>query len=266
MSNPIKLPIDPAQLVRRFDHPENRAIVVMGSHARGDAGPWSDVDLVRFTANPDLALPDNGSYVIDDILVVVSTVAPAEVQSWFERPELAVVKIAGARRGRALLDRDGFFGQIQARALAFEWDAAMQARANAWAGAQLVGWIEEVHKGLEGLRRNDAGRLLNARHGCSWGLSFVMQVQLGLLLDGDNTFYDGLAAAIGPADEWVRLRRIAFGVEDAAGAAPSLAEQVRAGLALYALTGERLAPVIAPHDRALVERTVARIRAALEPR
>jgi hypothetical protein len=62
----------------------------------------------------------------------------------------------------------------------------MQARANQQASAMLVGWFEEVHKGLAGLQQNDIGRLLNARHGLSWGLGRVMKVQRGILMSGDN--------------------------------------------------------------------------------
>jgi predicted nucleotidyltransferase len=35
-------------LIERFDRPDMKSIVLMGSHARGDAGPYSDVDLARF--------------------------------------------------------------------------------------------------------------------------------------------------------------------------------------------------------------------------
>ena len=38
------------ELARRFDAPGVLAIALLGSYARGDAGPYSDVDLVRFTA------------------------------------------------------------------------------------------------------------------------------------------------------------------------------------------------------------------------
>ncbi|MFN8505866.1 nucleotidyltransferase domain-containing protein [Kouleothrix sp.] len=259
----VQLPIDPAELIGRFGHPAARALVVMGSYARGDAGPYSDIDLARFAARDDHGLSGDGSHLIDDTLVVVGTVGPADVAACFERPEHAVESIAGLRAGQALHDPDGLFAAIQRRARAFVWDAAMQARADAWASAQMVGWVEEVHKGLEGLRRGDAGRMLNARHGCSWGLSRVVQVQRGILLGSDNAFFDALAAELGPASEWVRLRRAAFGVEEAGGEAPTLREQVRAGLALYRATAELLGPAIQPADRPLIERAVARISAAL---
>jgi len=160
------------------------------------------------------------------------------------------------RSAQALLDRDGYFVGIQARARAFAWDQTMQARANHQASAMLVGWIEEVHKGLAGLKHNDIGRLLNARHGLSWGLSRVMKVQRGVLMSGDNALYDAVAQEMGQQSEWVRLQRTAFGIENEEWIAPTLSEQVKAGLQLYILTAELLAPVLRTEDRPLITHAV----------
>jgi predicted nucleotidyltransferase len=40
--------MDFTMLAQQFDAPTVKAIVLMGSHARGDAGPYSNVDLGRF--------------------------------------------------------------------------------------------------------------------------------------------------------------------------------------------------------------------------
>lgn len=263
-------PLAAAELVRRFDGPQVRAIALLGSHARGDAGPLSDVDLLRLVAaaaeaeaDAQRVQPEDGTHLVGPQLVNLSSAAPADTTTWFERPELAVTHVAGLRAARALLDRDGMFAALQARARSFVWDSAMQARADRWASRQLVGWAEEAHKGLEGLRRGDVGRLLNARHGGSWGMSRVMQVQQGVLASGDNAVYDEVGAAMAAQPAWLRLRRIAFGIEDGAGAAPTLAEQVRAGLHLYALTAELLDEALQPEDRPIVALTVARIGRAL---
>jgi hypothetical protein len=163
-----------------------------------------------------------------------------------------------------LRDQEGYFAAIQARAHAFTWDAAMRERANQWASRQMVGWIEEVHKGLEGLRRDDIGRLLNARFGLSWGLSQVIIVQRGLLLVGDNAFYDAITASMAGQSEWLRLYRAASGIEADDGRAPTLREQVMAGLRLYVLTAELLGPALQPDDRLLIYRTCVLIKAVLE--
>jgi hypothetical protein len=139
----------------------------------------------------------------------------------------------------------------------------MQRNADHWVSGQMVGWMEEVHKGLAGLRRKDIGRMLNARFGCSWGLSRVVAVYKGLLLSGDNSFYDEIGEAVGMDSEWVRLRRIAFGIEGQDGKAPGLREQVVAGLQLYVATGRLLGPALEPTDAVLVEQTVTLIETEL---
>jgi hypothetical protein len=253
------------ELVERFDLPEVRALVLMGSYARGDAGPFSDIDLVRFTAAPSArgsSLPGTGSHLVDGWLVVVSDIDPEEVETYFVRPELAVSRIHGLRQGRPLRDPDGCFAGLQRRANAFVWDDAMQARANAFASDKMVGWIEEVHKGLTGLQRGDTGRLLDAEFGLSWGLNHLVAVQRGVLHAGGDWFAQ-VERAVGPETEWVRLRRQAFGVtpdepRDSANShppPPTLRARVIAGLRLYAVTAELLTDEWTPEAAPLISET-----------
>ena len=51
----------------------------MGSFARGTPGPYSDVDIVRFTAGDESLLPGQGSHLIGSRLVVVSDVTPTQL-------------------------------------------------------------------------------------------------------------------------------------------------------------------------------------------
>jgi len=250
-------------LQSRFDGPGVRAMLLMGSFARGEAGPFSDVDLVRIIDKGEEVPNEDESYLIDDRLIVVGSVTRQQVEEWFTRPEVAVNVIAGLRTARALIDRDNTFEKLQNRAHAFRWDQPMIQKAYAWVSREMVGWIEEVHKGLEGLCRNDPGRLLNARRGFSFGLSRVLCVYKGILLSGDNAFFEELNRAVGESTEWVRLRRSAFGMETRRGATPDLRTQVIAGLRLYACTAEMVADALSSDDAQLVQQTVDRIRAHL---
>jgi hypothetical protein len=253
-------------LVRRFDRSEALALVLVGSHARGDAGPFSDVDLVRFTSADAPFLPGRGSHLVDGRLVVVSDAPPAEVESWFVRPELALGRVPGLRQGRALRDGGGHFAALQARARAFGWDEAMQARADAFANEAMVGWAEEVHKGLAGLRGGDVGRLLEAGYGLSWGLNRLVQVQRGvpLAVGGGADWFDDLERVVGPETAWAHLRRRVFGVGDAD--PPALRERIVAGLRFYVATAELLADVWRPPADRLVDHAVRLVRDALGER
>ncbi len=251
-------------LAKQFDGLGVNALVLMGSYARGNPGVFSDIDLVRFIGKGGFKPSfKDGSYLIDGFLVTVSSVNARRIGQWFSCPEIAVNVIRGIRSARPLLDRSTTFDAIQRRAQVFIWDTRMQKKADHWVSKQMVGWIEEVHKGLEGLRSNDIGRMLNARFGFSWGLSRIMGVQKGVLLSGDNSFYAEIAEAVGADSKWVCLRQTAFAIEDQSGKSPSLREQIIAGLRLYATTVELLGDVIEPADAEIVIQTVKLIEAEL---
>ncbi|MDE0142711.1 MAG: nucleotidyltransferase domain-containing protein [Caldilineaceae bacterium] len=259
------------------------AFALLGSYARGDAGPHSDLDILHFV-DDDKHEADARSLLIDAgpggtgrngnqralqyprrLLVVLSTVTPSQVESWFSDPGLALNIIVGLRDGRPLWDPKGIFAAIQQRAVEFKWTPALQEKADQLAGKELVGWIEEAHKGLEGLRRNDTGRLLNARFGLSWGLAWVMRLHKGVLATSDNTFFSDVVNAVGPETEWAKLLHRAFGVavgdEDDSF---SLRDEVTSGLLLYCETFSFLKEALPGDDFALIEATAARIRRELK--
>jgi hypothetical protein len=256
MEESLKQP-DLESLASRFRAPDVAAIALMGSHARGNAGPFSDVDLVRFFARGN-ATHEAMTFLLGGHFVVVSDVYPQQVADCFERPDRASTMIAGLRSARPLWDPDRFFAAIQARATAFTWDESMQSRADAWASSEMVGWIEEAQKGLAGLRAGHEGRLLNARFGLTWGMVNVMRVQRGILVSGDNGVYAEVADALGRESRWAVLCRQAFGIDGG-----SLPTQVKAGLRLYVHTAELLAGVLQPEDKRMVDETVRRITAEL---
>jgi hypothetical protein len=127
----------------------------------------------------------------------------------------------------------------------------------------MVGWVEEVHKGLAGLGTGDTGRLLDAEFGLSWGLNRLVEVQRGVPLteghDGSKDWFELAEQAIGPRTEWARLRRRVFGVTDA-DRPPALRERVSAGLWFYVATAELLAGVWTPQTAPLIDHAVGLVR------
>ena len=259
------------------------AFALLGSYARGDAGPHSDVDVVRFV-DDDKHEDEARTFLLGSRervtrrheyasamhnpqrwLVVRSTVTPSQVESWFSEPGQALNVIAGLRDGRALWDPNGHFAAIQHRAKEFKWTEALQKKADRLAGKEMVGWIEETHKGLEGLRRSDTGRLLNARFGLSWGLAWVMRLHRGVFSTSDNTFFSDAIGIVGPKTRWAKLLHQAFGIATGAdGETYTLREEVLAGLLLYCETFSLLKESLPQDDYLLIEATVQRIRQELE--
>ena len=259
------LPVDINELLEKFDGPTVESLVLMGSYARGDAGEFSDVDLVRFLAGTEAeGLQAQGSYLERGSLIVVGDVSPEQAEAIFTAPEKITECLAGLLSGRALVDRCGYFRALQDRARSFRWTPELTVRRVRKAAEEMVGWIEEVHKGLQGLLEGHVGRLLNARFGLSWGMSGVVRLLKGICVSGDNAQYDETAAAMGRASPWTRLREQSYAVGPGA-VPPGLMRQVEAGLELYTVTaalfdGEQDTP---RRELALIRETSQRIEKEL---
>jgi predicted nucleotidyltransferase len=76
-------------LIERFDRPDVDALVLMGSHARGQAHQYSDIDLARFTSAHGQGRSHAFKGLIADQLVVVNDLGPAAVDDIFTKPDVA---------------------------------------------------------------------------------------------------------------------------------------------------------------------------------
>jgi hypothetical protein len=85
-------------LAKEFDHACLAAMVLTG-YARDIAGPYSNVDLVRFTVDGKAVPPVDGSCLMDGRLVVVNSVTHTG-RSCIPRPEIVVERIQGFRSWR----------------------------------------------------------------------------------------------------------------------------------------------------------------------
>ncbi len=114
------------QLNRRYDETASRAtsyvkreyprlagILVHGSVARGDPGPFSDIDLVAVTSQRKK--PPEFSYFDGDIYVGVGFLSVAELEKEFTDPKTFFWARGSAKTTRILYDPKGVLQRIMLR-------------------------------------------------------------------------------------------------------------------------------------------------------
>lgn len=234
--------------INKIDKKNIEAIALMGSYARNEAEKYSDIDIVCFVKNIKDYNDKNQIELLMDKYLVISYVDIQEVESWFTEPEKAVSYIYGLRTAKPLWDPNGFLEKIQRRALNFIWDDAMQRKANQYASKELISWIEEVHKALQGLILNDNGRMLNGLHGLTFGLFRVITVQKGILLRSDNSFFEQVLEGFGEGSQFTKLARESFGI----GCALNIRERVISGLKLFLIVIDMMMDKFNEQDKKMI--------------
>lgn len=128
MSCPTALPAALTEVVQALRAEEGvRAVFLSGSHARGEADRFSDVDVQVLVASDEQVRSDT-SYR-GGVLFSVERSTAAHRERAFGDPETALWNLTALRSGKALHDPGGVFAALQARALAFAW-AELEAQAH----------------------------------------------------------------------------------------------------------------------------------------
>jgi hypothetical protein len=237
------------------------AIILAGSHARGEATPYSDVDLAHLVAAP-LCGPDKRYYYRDGHLVSVATRPLAWFRATVTRPEQAVFYVAGLREARILLDREGAFRAFQQELEHFSW-TPLQEAANAYASSAMMHLAEVAHKVLSALVRGDRLSLFEATSGLWYALTQAVAVQRGVLAVSSHTHMRQVREAVGTDAPWTRYHGVVAASDVHAARATSVEARAIAALCLYQETVALLRPVIRPEHREVAEQTVVTIAAAL---
>ena len=216
-----------------------RAVVLVGSVARGDARPESDIDLVALGDGPAGRLSVRGWRQVS-----VSWRTAEEVRAAFRRPADAGGVVPAWCGAVPLADPHGEAAALTAEALAWDW-RLVDAAADAWVAEQVTGWAEEVHR-LVGQSDGGGARAAAVQRGLlAVHLAAILAVHHRLRYDSENRIWDLVADREGP--QWTAAQDVALGVVPA-----TAAEMSAAALRLYALAVRRTADLLDANQAAVV--------------
>jgi hypothetical protein len=228
------------------------AVLLTGSHARGTAGPRSDIDLFVVGDGPDEA-----HEVIDERMVSIHWWTPDRARQRMSHPASAFVSVFAWRDATILHDPLGVAAELKAVAEAWTWEA-LDREADAWAADRLVGLSEYVSK-LE--RALEDGRCLDAaatRCELAVGLVELAAVANRITSVSENGLWETVAAS--GNGEWRALldRALGAGNED-------LPTSVAALIELFASLARALQPTLQPAQREVVAHALENLGERLEP-
>jgi hypothetical protein len=237
----------------KIDSPAVIGVGIVGSYARGQENKYSDVDLDIYVSQ----LPENpyDRYTLrywDDKLVSLKYTLLADERAALTNPRRAIWAVPGLRGMKILLDKDGSMAALQQAAQKFEW-SPLQLAADEFAAEEIMGNAEEVHKVLNGLKREHESTVLYATWGLVKNMLEAVAVQRGIMMISENRYFDLIQDAMGHESDWTRSFRTAWGL------GPNGTQyQTRgaAALSLYHLTASMFDSLIPEKYRDVVNRTL----------
>src|SRR5579864_338776 len=236
-------------LVAELDNKDIVGITLGGSYVRGEATPYSDVDIACFVKD-EVELPPKRFLYRDNLLVSIGTKTVAGVRNDLLKPEKAILFVSGLRR--VLLDKDGSVTRLMQEIEAFRWEP-LQKAADRYASFGMMALAERVHKVLGELLKRDELALAYVTSELVYALTEVVAVQQGVLVKSESTYYWQVQAAVGLDSDWTLYHRWAAGVDAVATRGSIVLTQAIAALRLYQETVKLLRPVLHQDHLAVAE-------------
>lgn len=179
------------------------AVFLTGSHARGEADEYSDLDVSVLVASDDFVRNDVAYR--GGVLVSVERSTVPHRERAFHEPETTLWNLTSLRSGVPLHDPEGVFADLQQRARGFTW-AEVEERAHLRAAHLVADVAEELHKVMGGLRTGDEGKVAYAILGLTFALGNAALLSTGTLIPTENRYLT-LARDAWPDPGW----RAAYG-------------------------------------------------------
>jgi hypothetical protein len=198
-----------ARIVKKLDSPDTRGIGLGGSYARGEAGIFSDVDILLLMRD-DAKMPGKRFLLDKGKLVSVSPKTGASIRQEMSRPERAIWVVPGVRSCKVLQDKDGGLGEVIEEACTFRWEK-LQSSADRYAADDLVLAAEAAFKVLSAMQRHEAAESYAAGKLLAW-LTNIVAVQRGVLIETDHTYYGQVQQSVGVDSVWTSYHKIAAGI------------------------------------------------------
>lgn len=204
------------------------AVVLVGSHARGDAGPQSDVDVL-------IIGPRTFSFRLERRRGLLVSVTRRPVEAYRREltdPGFVCAAVPGWREAVVLHDPHGTAAALIGEARGWTW-GPLERRCDGWVAEEVCSLAEEIHKLIAALR---GGRLTTAaaqRSVLAVRLAGVMAVRRRILYGSENHLWDLVSDAMG--EGWRVAQSATLGLGD-----EGFEETCRAALRLYDLAADEV--------------------------
>lgn len=228
------------------------AVAVLGSYARGEATPHSDLDL-----NVLLEQPPHPNYRLELLagqLTSLKFLQPSHLLYELQDPRSALWAVQALRDLFPLYDPQGLLAHIQQAAVSFSW-ATLEAAANAFVSRSLMLCSEEAHKIVAGLQQSDASKTHYALLGLGLGLGEAMLVHRRVLLSSENRYFETLYQ--NPYGAWERSHQLAMGWR-----AGAFRRRGIGGLQCYWHSFIEWQEILLPEHLAVIEHTLHTLQAS----
>lgn len=197
------------------------AVILFGSYARGDASPYSDIDLLALGEGRDRYEQRSGC-----LLVAHWSDLDAIRRSFCNPAEVGAV-IPGWREAKILHDPQGSAARLQREAAAWTWELVDPAACDRLVAQELAGLAEEAQKLVASLERGARLTAAVQRNVLALRLAGLMALHHRLLYGTENRLWDLVAAELG--EPWSSLQAQAMGLSG-----EPFEQTCRAALGLYA--------------------------------
>jgi hypothetical protein len=225
------------------------AVVMTGSHARGDAHASSDLDLVTIVAkkprDEDRRAWLRPYRVRNGVLVSTPWETPTGVRAAFRDRRLAPTFVPGWREAIILHDPTGIAAKLKRAAERWTWDV-IAADCDRHAAEGITGLAEEVHKLVGMLRSGNKHAAAAQRSILAVWLAGHIAEHRRILFATDNVLWDLVAESMG--EPWASAQARAFSEHG-----ESLEDSCRAALELYRLAAADVRPLLGRHQREVVD-------------
>ena len=216
------------------------AVVVTGSHARGEANPYSDLDITAIGVGPRTRFVQCG-----EVLVSFSWRTVSGEREALHDPERLGAAVPAWRKVVIVRDPRGVAAQLRQEAQAWDWQPVAE-RCDAWVAEEVTGLSEEVHKLLGNLGAGRRSAAAVQRSLLVLKLAPAMAVHARLLHESENLLWNLVAERMG--SEWARALGAALGEEG-----EGLEESCAAALALFTLAAREVARLLDEREATVVD-------------